>query len=279
MRHLLALPVLIAFIAGCGVPRATHEALLKELDETRIALAQVEKDSAETEEQLRAQIEALSARIATAEERQVALTGQLEEARGNLSMYESKAGGLEEALQATRSELDELRRARAQAEKRLSMYRDLANRLTSMIKSGQLAVKIRDGKMVIELADSILFDTGRTDIKPDGRAALEQLATVLSEVGDRNFLVAGHTDNVPISSGRFRSNWELSTARAVEVVKFLQDKGVDPTRLAAAGYGEFDPVASNDDRESRGLNRRIEIILMPNIEELPALPDDLFEGS
>ncbi|MFU8803380.1 MAG: OmpA family protein [Bradymonadaceae bacterium] len=271
--------VAITFAAGCGIPKAEHEAALKDLEETKIALAETEKAKADLEEELLGQIETLSSRITDAEEREVSLVAQLEEAKGTLGMYETKAGGLEEALQATRAELDELRRARAQAEKRLNAYRELANRLASMVESGQLSVKIRNGKMVIELADNILFDPGRTDIKADGKTALEQLGAVLNDIQDRDFLVAGHTDNVPISTGRFQSNWELSTARAVEVVKFLEDKGVAPRRLAAAGYGEHDPVASNEDRETRALNRRIEIILMPNIEELPSLPDDLLEDS
>ncbi|RDV37951.1 chemotaxis protein MotB [Bradymonadaceae bacterium TMQ3] len=268
-----------SLLVGCGVPKDEHEAMLRDMENTKVALATTEREKAEVEEELRGQIETLEARIARLENDKLALETELSEARGDLDLYESRAGGLEEALEASRTELDELRRARAQTEERLKEYRNLASRLASMVESGQLTVKIREGRMVIELADNILFDSGRTDIKDDGRLALQELAAVLQEVDDRNFLVAGHTDNVPISSGRFSSNWELSTARAVEVVKFLQEQGVDPTNLAAAGYGEFDPVADNEDRDARALNRRIEIILMPNIEELPSVPDDVFEGS
>lgn len=279
MQKTLVALIAASLFVGCGIPKDEHEAMLRDMENTKIALSTTEREKAEVEEELRGQIETLEARIAKLESDKLSLETELSEARGDLDLYESRAGGLEEALEASRAELDELRRARAQTEERLKEYRSLASRLASMVESGQLTVKIREGRMVIELADNILFDSGRTDIKEDGSVALQELAVVLQEVDDRNFLVAGHTDNIPISSGRFSSNWELSTARAVEVVKFLQEQGVDPTNLAAAGYGEFDPVADNEDRETRALNRRIEIILMPNIEELPSVPDDVLEGS
>src|SRR5262249_49992540 len=88
---------------------------------------------------------------------------------------------------------------------------------------------------------------------------------------DRHFLVAGHTDNVPIRSGRWKSNWELSTARAIEVTLFLIAHGMKPQVLAAAGYGEFDPVSANDTAQNRAQNRRIEIVLQPNLSDLPSL--------
>ena len=87
-------------------------------------------------------------------------------------------------------------------------------------------------------------------------------AEVLATLPDRHFLCAGHTDNVPVRSGHFKNNWDLSTARAVEVTQFLIAKGMKPQVLAAAGYGEFDPLSGNDTAEHRAQNRRIEIVLM-----------------
>jgi chemotaxis protein MotB len=89
---------------------------------------------------------------------------------------------------------------------------------------------------------------------------------VLAELDDRRFQVEGHTDNVPIATERFPSNWELSSARALSVVQLLVRGGVAPESLSGAGYGEFQPVASNDDRESRRRNRRIEIVMLPNLD-------------
>jgi len=92
-------------------------------------------------------------------------------------------------------------------------------------------------------------------------------------VPDRQFLVAGHTDNVPIRTEQFPSNWELSTRRAVEIVHYLVAQGMNPKVVAAAGYGEFDPIAANDTAEHRAQNRRIEIALQPNISDLPPIGD------
>lgn len=262
--------------SGCLVSKNRHEEALDQLEETRIELANTEREKATLEEGLRAQLDTLDARIAQLDGEKSALEAELRDARTDLELFEAREGSLEEALEANRQELNELRRAREQTEERLRVYRDLASQLAGMIEAGQLSVSIREGRMVINLADDILFDSGRTEIKDAGQQALEELAAVLDGLPDRNFLVAGHTDNVPIRSARFDSNWELSTARAVTVVEFLQEKGVSPSNLAAAGYGEFDPIADNDDREARALNRRIEIILMPNIEELPAVPASLF---
>ena len=125
--------------------------------------------------------------------------------------------------------------------------------------------------MVIQLANDVLFDSGHIEIKPAGQQALAQVAVIFKSIGDRKFQVAGDTDNVPIHTERFASNWELSTARAVEVVRVLIAQGVRPDVLSAAGYGEFDPVASNDDSSGRARNRRIEITLQPNIDELVAV--------
>lgn len=175
------------------------------------------------------------------------------------------------AMADTAARLEELRKQKAAADARAQTYRDLVAKLHSMIDSGQLKVATREGRMIIELPNDILFDSGRTDVKADGKAALAKVAQVLASVPDREFLVAGHTDNVPIRTEQFPSNWELSTRRAVEVVHYLVSQGMNPKKLAAAGYGEFDPIAANDTNEHRAQNRRIEIVLQPNISDLPPL--------
>jgi chemotaxis protein MotB len=266
---------LLLLMAGCGVPEEKHNALKKDYENLKIELANTQQQAAKTEEDLKAQIADLEGRIAALEEDKKDLQAKLEEAQGTLELYESKHGSLEERLNATKTQLAELRKQQAKAEARLKRFREIAGKFASMVESGKLSVKIRDGKMVIELANNILFDTGSTRIKDDGKAALNELAGVLQQIKKRDFLVAGHTDDV----GQAEANWELSTKRAVEVVQLLEESGVDPTKLAAAGYGEYDPVASNETDEGKALNRRIEIIMMPNLEELPNIPKDVIEGS
>ena len=107
-----------------------------------------------------------------------------------------------------------------------------------MTDDGQLKVDTRDGRMVVELSENILFDSGKDDLKAEGKTALTEVATVLASIQNRDFQIAGHTDNMPIKSARFPSNWELSTARAVAVTRFLAANGVPERACSAAGYAE-----------------------------------------
>jgi chemotaxis protein MotB len=138
-----------------------------------------------------------------------------------------------------------------------------------MVDSGKLQVEIRNGLMLVKLPDNILFDPGKTNLKAAGKEAIGQVAQILQGIEGRKFQVTGHTDNVPIKSKRFKSNWELSSARAVEVVRVMIAAGMDQTRLSAAGYADTLPVAPNDDAVGRLQNRRIEIVMQPNLDELP----------
>jgi chemotaxis protein MotB len=248
-----------------------REQRLSELEATTRDLGQRHEETsqrllaANTErDQLRKQLDDSTALVGQLKER-------LEKLGQNVEKLTSERGALSKGLEEARSRLDEVRRQKAAAEARIQTYRDLLSKLRAMIDAGQLKVVIREGRMLIALANDVLFDSGKTEIKPEGQVALGQVAQVLVTIPDRKFLVAGHTDNVPIKTTRFPSNWELSTARAVEVTRFLIKNGMKPEVLAAAGHGEFDPVAKNETAEGRAQNRRIEIVLQPNIADLPAL--------
>jgi chemotaxis protein MotB len=134
-----------------------------------------------------------------------------------------------------------------------------------------LTVKIREGRMLIALPNDVLFQSGKATLKKEGKDALAQLSQVLKTFTDRKFQIAGHTDDDPIKTPRFPSNWELSTARAVDVTRYLIEQGMDPKQVSAVGYGEFDPVVPNDSNEHKAQNRRIEIALQPNISDLPPM--------
>jgi chemotaxis protein MotB len=125
--------------------------------------------------------------------------------------------------------------------------------------------------MIVKLPAEILFASGSAQLSEAGHAPLKELAGVLKQFPDRRFMVAGHTDNVPIGPSNFKSNWELSTARAVTVTEFLASSGVNPSRLTAAGYSEYDPIRPNATEAGRSENRRIEIVLLPNVNEISAL--------
>jgi chemotaxis protein MotB len=205
------------------------------------------------------------------------LKKRLEKLGQNVDKLTSEKGQLAAVLEDSKGRLEELRKQREAAEARLATFRKLIERFQSMIDAGQLKVVVRNGRMLISLPDAVLFDSGKTEIKPGGLVALTKVAEVLGAIPDRSFVVAGHTDDVPIHTARFPSNWELSTARAVEVVNYLVAKGMKPQALSAAGYGPYDPVEANDSTEHKALNRRIEIVLQPNIAELPSL-DGLVMG-
>jgi chemotaxis protein MotB len=202
----------------------------------------------------------------------VRLRGELERLGTNVDQMLKDKGTLAKALDDAKGRLDELRRAQAAAEARAELFRQFVQKFKSMIDAGQLKIATRNGRLVLQLPNDVLFDSGQTLIKPAGKEALVQIANVLSTIGGRTFQVGGQTDNVPIETSRFPSNWELSTARAVEVVKLLVGQGVAPRMLSAAGYGEFDPVAGNDTPDGRAKNRRIEIALQPNLDELVSAP-------
>ncbi len=113
----------------------------------------------------------------------------------------------------------------------------------------------------------VLFDSGKAKLRKDSYSKLEKVAGVLNTtVADLNVGIEGHTDNRPIKKSGWKSNWELSTARALSVLHYLSDKSVSELRLAAIGYGEYKPVASNDSKEGRQKNRRVEIVIFPKTE-------------
>jgi chemotaxis protein MotB len=187
------------------------------------------------------------------------------------AIKEGEAGQLDASLKDAQKRLEEMQKAKAAAEAREAMFRSLAEKLRSMVDAGKIKVTVRNGRMLLALPNDILFDSGKVEVKKEGKDAIAEVAKVLAGMTDRNFLVAGHTDNVPIKTARFRSNWDLSAARAVEVTRLLVEGGMSPKQLGAAGYADFDPAADNATPDGQKQNRRIEIVVEPNLSELPSL--------
>lgn len=206
----------------------------------------------------RANLVDTSARLSSAESRSRSADAQTQEER------EARAQMEQEREELVR----ELNKLQAESRERQRLYDEMTDRFQSLISAGQLDVSLHNGRLIINMPQDILFRSGSAEIGREGQDALTQVASVLRDFTDRQFQVEGHSDNVPISTRTFPSNWELSAARALAVVHILQRGGVAPTSLSAAGYGEHHPVASNDTRESREKNRRIEIVILPNLEVL-----------
>jgi len=148
-----------------------------------------------------------------------------------------------------------------------STYDELVQKMEAEIERGEVTISELQGKLTVNMVERILFDSGKADIKPAGLEVLKRVGDILKEVADKNIRVEGHTDNVPISprlQQTFSSNWELSTARATNVVHFLQDRiGIAGERLSACGFSQYSPVADNGTPEGRAQNRRIQIELVP----------------
>jgi len=252
-------------VSGC-VTTGKFDAKVNELNQ---ALAR-EQTLTQQRDDLQKRYDAQTALVAE-------LKGRLQKLGQNVESLSSERGQLQAGLQDAEQRLEELRKQKAAAEARAATFRTLVEKLRSMIDSGQIKVTIRNGRMLLALPNDVLFDSGKTAVKAEGKTAIAKVAQVLATIADRRFLVAGHTDNVPIKTARFPSNWELSTARAVEVVQLLIAGGMKPQVLGAAGYAEFDPAGSNDTPEGKAGNRRIEIILEPNLNDLPNL-DNLISG-
>lgn len=203
---------------------------------------------------------------------------ELQERIGELEQENSQIADLMSSREDLRKQLEAMRERERQQKERLAAFRNMLKQFREMIEAGQLRVKIVRGKMVVELPEGVLFDSGSAELKDDGQETLEEVTKILAGIENRDFLVAGHTDNVPISSRKFPSNWELSAERGVVVAKFMAENGMPKERIAAAGYADTQPVASNESDDGRAANRRIEIILMPNLNELPdmsALEEEL----
>jgi chemotaxis protein MotB len=188
---------------------------------------------------------------------------------------ETLASAAQADLSASREELETLRKQRSETEKRLAAFRDLTDKFQKMIDSGKLEVKVRNGVMLVALPAEVLFPSGSAALSRPGELAVMEVGVILKQLPKRRFMVVGHTDNLPVKSATYKDNWELSTARAVTVTQFLISVGLNPKMMMASGHGEHDPAATNKTKEGRDKNRRIEIVLMPEIEEMPPLPKEL----
>jgi len=201
-----------------------------------------------------------------------------EEATAKAAACETKAEALQKELTATTQSRNDLQTQAAKlaeqkgaAEAKSAQYEKLAGQLQGQIKKGQIEISELRGKMTVKLKDKILFPSGSAKLNKEGGAALDAVAGVFKDMQGKNVIVAGYTDDVPVAGGQYKDNWELSTARAIAVVRHLASKGVPPAMLGAAGFSEFRPVVANDSPANRSQNRRIEIALTAADYEPPVV--------
>lgn len=277
MRTLLLLTLILG---GC-VGKRKYLDLEAAHAQTTASLTQAQADLAARDLQiadLEGQIVVLKGEIAAAKAQREAVDAELrEERRQKVELLQARAK-LSASIEEMNRALEELATRKAQAEASVAAFRDLLRRFQSLIDAGRLQVRILDGRMVVQLATDVLFSSGSASLSADGRAAIREVAGVLRDIPDRKFQVEGHTDDVPIRTERFPSNWELASARAITVVREMLEVGLPADRVSAASYGEFAPVAPNRTPEGKSANRRIQIVVVPDLAGLPGY-DELQRAS
>ncbi|OLC60187.1 MAG: hypothetical protein AUH77_00695 [Candidatus Rokubacteria bacterium 13_1_40CM_4_69_39] len=265
--HPFVLLLVAGLFTGCVSSSKYHELETKSSTER----TSLEKDIAS----LRSQVASQRDEVARREAQIASLNQQISSLNQQSTDLEAKKAGLERDIAALGDRLGdaEKRAAEAAAQKDAEInrlkgtYDSLVKDLQSEISKGEIKVtQIRD-KLSVQMVEKILFDSGKAEIKAQGKEVLGKVGQVLLGVKDKQIRIEGYTDSVPIGVAlrqQFPTNWELSAVRATTVLRFLEEKaGVDGKNLAAVGYGPFRPVSSNDTPEGKAENRRIEITLTP----------------
>jgi chemotaxis protein MotB len=206
----------------------------------------------------------------------------LDGASKKVGQLEALVAETDKGRNATKDELDALRAQKADADKRVAAIADIQKQFAKMVDTGQLRVTARHGELVLSLPSEVLFPSGSAELSKQGEYAVVEVGAVLKTLPDRRFLIIGHTDNQDLKVAKdqpcaFKDNLQLSTERALTVTRVLVTAGMDGKNLLPSGAGEKDPIAPNTTAEGRQKNRRIEIALLPAIQELPPLPESLKE--
>lgn len=247
--------LLLASVGACGHSEEEWRAKLREVDSLNDQLTAEEVQSKKAERELdeaRAKVEQLKNQLGAAGVDVANLKKNIEEQARALEEYKLRA-----------QQLDQIKRR----------FELLESKLKQLTKFG-LKVVVRKNRILIQLPGDVLFESGRETLQEDGEDILLKVAAVIrgdDGLSKRDFQVAGHTDNRPYRMGLFKDNWGLSVMRAREVLAFLihpKEGKLDANRWSAAGYGDTDPIATNDTPEGRQANRRCELVVLPNVEEM-----------
>ena len=253
----------VVLLTGC-VSSGTHKQTLSELEEARKAAAQTTSAFDSFKKQAEADRQILAGKVATLTSESQKLQGRLEDAEKARTRIEDRI----KAAEAEKARLEQERTAKETEIQRLARtHEELTKSLKAEIAKGDIRIQQVRDSLTINMVDRMLFDSGQSHVKPAGLKVLKQVSDILKKVADKQIRIEGHTDNVQIGAKlkkRFPTNWELSTARATSVVRYLiEEGGIDRGNLSAVGYANTRPAASNDTEDGRTANRRIEIVLYP----------------
>jgi len=301
MKRIIFFLFLTSILSSCIVSRKKFDDMLaqkvkaegelsdktKELDKANELLKKLKQDSID-----------LNQNIVTSNKKLTDLNSEYERLNSNYKLSLSKSGKLDQdlaqqrdqllaiqySLERTRKQNDSLSNSLAEREKKVKeleevlakkdkAVHDLKNKISNALlnfKENDLTVKVKNGKVYVSLAEQLLFGSGSTAVDKKGEGALQQLGKAIKDQKDIHVMIEGHTDNVPISKGsqHFEDNWDLSVLRATSITRILIKAGMSPNQITSAGKGEFSPIAPNDNAQNKQKNRRTEIIITPNLDEL-----------
>jgi chemotaxis protein MotB len=201
------------------------------------------------------------------------LQADLDAAQKKISEMVGDSSKLKSSIQEMQAALAALNEQKRQTDARVAEYRKLLASFQALIDAGKLKVKVVNGRMIVELPSDVLFASGSIDLSDVGKASISEIGTILAPMSDRQFQVEGHTDDQPIKTARFPSNWWLASGRAIAVAEILIKAALPPTSVSAASFGEFRPITSNATPQGRSQNRRIEIVLVPDLSKVPGFED------
>lgn len=248
---------LFTILLGCGISKDIYQKKVEESEAGKASLEQAQKEI----EQLKQENQQMKRKFDAQSEEINALKKEKEE-------LVTKAEYLNQEVERLKLKSGELSAEKEKEVARLKeTYENLMKEMKEEIDKGEIKITQAVDRLSVNMVEKILFDSGKAEVKPGGLKILNRVGTILKGVTDKQIRIEGHTDNVKIGTRikeKYPTNWELSTARATNVVRYLQDNiGIDPNLLFAAGYSEYRPVASNETIEGRAQNRRMEIVLLP----------------
>lgn len=275
-------------LTSCAVEKGPfaskkYKQLLVDQQHMQEDIRQLKKDTTRQGQNIRSlrqEVEQQKQTVAQWQDKYRVLSAQYDQQIDRSSMQQQQ---LHKALLEEKQALSQQQQLLADKEKRLAVLEARLQRQDSLVaalnqkvkqallgfSSDELSVEVKNGKVYVSLSDQLLFKSGSAAVEKKGQDALKQLAQVLQRNPDIQVLIEGHTDNVPIRTAAFKDNWDLSVVRATAIVRILsQDNKLEPSRFTASGKSEYYPVAANDTAEGKAKNRRTEIILIPQLEEL-----------
>lgn len=247
MKKIFYIFILLATVTAC-VSKSVHEKQISSLNQDLTASAQA---------------------LAKAKDENKNLTDEKNKLQDTLIATTKDRGQLKASLEEMKKAMDEMKQRQAEQKQRIQEFEDLTKRFKKMTDSGTLSVQFIDGKMVVNLGSDVLFSSGSAKLSNNGLEALKEVTNQLKSIPGKRYQIEGHTDNVPIATAIFPSNWELASSRAINVTRFMIEYGMPAERVSAASFGDTSPRQNNDTAEGKAANRRIAIVVVPDLSSMP----------